>query len=149
MQGLRTFLKTMTCRYCFLSPIEDYDCVKAACQAPTQFPHRYKTNCTVKDSVLCLGQRTFPKKVPCNWTSGYRWSTALILSITLGGFGADRFYLGHWQVTELALKDSSLLTHNQQYMGIGGHWKAVQFWRAGGVDPGRCCARLHWLPQTV
>ncbi|KAJ3637651.1 hypothetical protein MTP99_001091 [Tenebrio molitor] len=32
-------------------------------------------------------------KVEC----GYRWTTALILSITLGGFGADRFYLGHWQ----------------------------------------------------
>lgn len=61
------------------------------------------------------------KNLPCNWTVGYRWSTALILSITLGGFGADRyinltsiiwnigeinfikyswkcrFYLGHWQ----------------------------------------------------
>lgn len=37
------------------------------------------------------------KNLRCNWTGGYRWSTALILSITLGGFGADRFYLGHWQ----------------------------------------------------
>ena len=26
----------------------------------------------------------------CNWTSGYKWTTALALSITLGGFGADR-----------------------------------------------------------
>jgi len=33
----------------------------------------------------------------CNWTSGKRWSVALILSITLGGFGADRFYLGMWR----------------------------------------------------
>ena len=37
------------------------------------------------------------KNVRCNWTRGYRWKTALILSITLGGFGVDRFYLGHWQ----------------------------------------------------
>lgn len=58
------------------------------------------------------------KNLRCNWTGGYKWSTALILSITLGGFGADRyliklklyfylfanakifyfrFYLGHWQ----------------------------------------------------
>jgi TM2 domain-containing membrane protein YozV len=43
------------------------------------------------------GNRTFKKNVLCNWTGGYRWTTALILSITLGGFGADRFYLGHWQ----------------------------------------------------
>ena len=51
--------------------------------------------------VLCLGQRKFLKNIVCNWTSGYRWSTALILSITLGGFGADRFYLGHWQVNNV------------------------------------------------
>lgn len=35
--------------------------------------------------------------VKCNWTSGKRWSVALILSITLGGFGVDRFYLGLWR----------------------------------------------------
>lgn len=50
----------------------------------------FSSNCTVKSDVLCLGNRLFPKKLPCNWTSGYKWSTALVLSITLGGFGADR-----------------------------------------------------------
>ncbi|OXU20266.1 hypothetical protein TSAR_015196 [Trichomalopsis sarcophagae] len=55
------------------------------------------SNCTVKSDILCLGRRKFLKNLPCNWTGGYKWSTALILSITLGGFGADRFYLGHWQ----------------------------------------------------
>lgn len=33
------------------------------------------------------------KNLLCNWTVGYRWSTALILSITLGGFGADRYVI--------------------------------------------------------
>lgn len=47
--------------------------------------------------VLCLGRRRFLRQRECNWTSGYRWTTALALSVTLGGFGADRFYLGHWQ----------------------------------------------------
>lgn len=47
--------------------------------------------------MLCLGHRDFQKRVRCNWTLGYKWSTAMIISITLGGFGADRFYLGHWQ----------------------------------------------------
>lgn len=71
--------------------------------------------------LLCLGNRTFQKRLRCNWTQGYKWTTALFISITLGGFGADRldnflvieflfvsfshfcilfsnsFYLGHWQ----------------------------------------------------
>lgn len=58
---------------------------------------RYYATCTVKEDVLCLGSRTFQKSVDCNWTSGYKWSTALVLSITLGGFGVDRFYLGLWR----------------------------------------------------
>lgn len=41
--------------------------------------------------VLCLGNRIFMKKLRCNWTGGHRWSTALILSVTLGGFGIDRY----------------------------------------------------------
>lgn len=57
----------------------------------------YKTNCTVHRDVLCLGNRQFPKKIRCNWTRGSKYFTALILSVTLGGFGVDRFYLGHWQ----------------------------------------------------
>lgn len=44
-----------------------------------------------------VGHRTFYKKIVCNWTKGKRWLTTLALSVTLGGFGADRFYLGHWQ----------------------------------------------------
>lgn len=44
-----------------------------------------------------MGNRKFRKSLPCNWSSGYRWSTAMLLSVTLGGFGVDRFYLGHWK----------------------------------------------------
>lgn len=51
----------------------------------------------MKQNVVCLGNRKFHKKVPCNWTRGAKFKTALILSVTLGGFGIDRFYLGHWQ----------------------------------------------------
>lgn len=57
----------------------------------------FRTNCTVSDDILCLGKRRFLKKIKCSWTAGTRWGTALILALTLGGFGADRFYLGHWQ----------------------------------------------------
>ena len=51
------------------------------------------TNCTSRPSTLCLGNRNFLRREKCNWTSGYSWGTALVLSITLGGFGADRFVL--------------------------------------------------------
>lgn len=51
----------------------------------------FRTNCTVNRDVLCLGRRRFLKRLRCNWTGGHRWSTALILSITLGGFGIDRY----------------------------------------------------------
>lgn len=46
---------------------------------------------------MCLGRRAFYKNVKCDWTNGYSWSTAMFLSITLGGFGIDRFYLGLWK----------------------------------------------------
>jgi hypothetical protein len=54
----------------------------------------HKVNCTVDEHVVCLGNRFFHKRVKCNWTSGYKWSVAMILSVLFGGFGVDRFYLG-------------------------------------------------------
>ncbi|XP_047494910.1 TM2 domain-containing protein almondex-like [Penaeus chinensis] len=88
----------MLCRYCYQTASWEHTCTGTEdCLAIKSPREMFRSNCTVKSDVLCLGDRTFPKKLPCNWTSGYRWSTALLLSITFGGFGADRFYLGHWQ----------------------------------------------------
>ena len=36
----------------------------------------------------------FRKDVSCKWTNGYDFETALLLSVFLGMFGIDRFYLG-------------------------------------------------------
>jgi len=44
---------------------------------------------------LCLGSRTFEKITKCNFSSGYNWKLSVLLSIFLGGFGVDRFYLGY------------------------------------------------------
>ncbi|GLH01327.1 TM2 domain-containing protein CG10795 [Gryllus bimaculatus] len=58
-----------------------------------------------KAKVLCLASvginctetnnRTFKRDIPCKWTNGYSFETAMLLSIFLGMFGADRFYLGY------------------------------------------------------
>lgn len=105
------------CRYCYQTETWEHTCkLQGNCNSVASPRMTYKTNCTVDDNLLCLGlfcggvevyhdcniffttgRRTFFKNVKCNWTGGHKWSTALALSITLGGFGADRFYLGHWQ----------------------------------------------------
>ncbi|XP_037873591.1 TM2 domain-containing protein almondex [Bombyx mori] len=97
-QGLKTFNKSSMCRFCYQTDKWEHRCEqKANCNSLASPLKYYLTNCTVSDDVICLGKRRFLKKVRCSWTSGTRWGTALVLALTLGGFGADRFYLGHWQ----------------------------------------------------
>ncbi|XP_032229091.2 TM2 domain-containing protein 3 isoform X2 [Nematostella vectensis] len=84
-KGPRNFTKTFSCRYCFQTPEESYHCIKkTTCKVVSAVsdPPRYITNCTVKEEVLCLGNRTFNKLLRCNWTSGYRWSTAVLLRLS-------------------------------------------------------------------
>ncbi|XP_078048788.1 TM2 domain-containing protein 3 almondex [Augochlora pura] len=95
--GDQTFQKKYICRYCYQTEHWEHHCQqKNSCSSVASPRQYYRTNCTVNSNILCLGRRKFMKNLLCNWTVGYRWSTALILSVTLGGFGADRFYLGHW-----------------------------------------------------
>jgi len=97
--GPRDKVVKFKCQYCYQSDPEEHSCgEKFDCPAATD-PVRqfYQASCTVPARLVCLGKRTFNKQKRCNWTAGYQWSTALALSVTLGGFGADRFYLGHWQ----------------------------------------------------
>lgn len=42
-----------------------------------------------------VDNRTFIGTVSCEWTNGYYFETSLLLSIFLGMFGGDRFYLGY------------------------------------------------------
>uniref|UniRef100_A0A8D8AN60 TM2 domain-containing protein almondex n=1 Tax=Culex pipiens TaxID=7175 RepID=A0A8D8AN60_CULPI len=94
-QGSVEIKRRTLCRYCYQTERWEQICEqKGGCNSVDS---QFKTNCTVNGEILCFGNRTFMRKVPCNWTQGYRWSTTLILSITLGGFGVDRFFLGHWQ----------------------------------------------------
>jgi len=53
--------------------------------------------CLAAPGIICEDScnSTFYKQVDCKWTNGYHFDTALLLSIFLGVFGADRFYLGY------------------------------------------------------
>ncbi|CAI5438578.1 unnamed protein product [Caenorhabditis angaria] len=88
--------KEAKCLYCYQTDEIDHRCqIVTNCSTSSQ--KLVHTTCTVNDNVICIGRRTFAKKVNCKWTSGISWTKTMILSIVLGGFGADRFYLGLWK----------------------------------------------------
>lgn len=95
-RGNRTQQRSFRCQYCFQSPAssyvcdDNYDCNSVAPPSSGNDGSHYVSNCTMDQETLCLGRREFFKRKKCNWTGGFQWSTALALSITLGGFGADR-----------------------------------------------------------
>ncbi|KAF6726265.1 TM2 domain-containing protein 3 [Oryzias melastigma] len=93
------FVLSITCQFCWQLDPSQYRCSNSTnCMTVSCPRQRYNATCDVLDHVHCLaGRRRFQKRLFCNWTGGYKWSTALALSITLGGFGADRFYLGQWR----------------------------------------------------
>ncbi|XP_010876781.1 TM2 domain-containing protein 3 [Esox lucius] len=97
-QQQKNFSLSVTCQFCWQLDPSQYRCSNPTkCMTVACPRKRYNATCQVLDHVHCLGKRVFQKGLYCNWTGGYKWSTALALSITLGGFGADRFYLGQWR----------------------------------------------------
>ena len=54
-------------------------------------------NCTASTGICCNETKTkyFTRDIDCKCTNGYHFDTALMLSIFLGMFGVDRFYLGY------------------------------------------------------
>ncbi|CAB3407503.1 unnamed protein product [Caenorhabditis bovis] len=91
-----TLKKEAFCGFCWQTPDADHDCVPVT-NCSTSSAKLHKTRCTVHPTVICVGQRTFFKKVRCNWSSGVSWTRTMVYSVVLGGFGADRFYLGLWK----------------------------------------------------
>ncbi|XP_016407780.1 TM2 domain-containing protein 3 isoform X1 [Sinocyclocheilus rhinocerous] len=97
-QPQQNFSLTLDCRFCWQLDPSQYRCSNStSCMTVSCPRRRYNASCEVLEHVHCLGKRVFQKRLFCNWTGGYKWSTALALSIALGGFGADRFYLGQWR----------------------------------------------------
>eukprot|EP00039_Didymoeca_costata_P030985 m.32543 g.32543 ORF g.32543 m.32543 type:complete len:261 (-) comp8425_c0_seq1:638-1420(-) len=93
-KGSRNFTKETKCQQCYQLPVEEQDCSNSTDCNVREVENHYMANCFVRPWNLCQGRMNFNRRVKCNWTAGKRWSTTLILSVTLGGLGADRFYLG-------------------------------------------------------
>jgi len=53
--------------------------------------------CFALPGIICNStcNSTFTRYESCKWTNGYHFDTALLLSVFLGMFGIDRFYLGY------------------------------------------------------
>ena len=86
--------RSYLCMYCYQLPQELYTCER---NGSCKLWSRDRSRCWVNNQTYCLGHRAFYKMLDCNFVSGVRWSTTLLISIALGGFGVDRFYLGSWQ----------------------------------------------------
>ncbi|KAL7736957.1 hypothetical protein ACLKA6_008818 [Drosophila palustris] len=59
--------------------------------------NRARVWCIAANEINCTetGNSTFTREMPCKWTNGYHLDTTLLLSVFLGMFGVDRFYLGY------------------------------------------------------
>ncbi|XP_076762883.1 TM2 domain-containing protein 1 biscotti [Xylocopa sonorina] len=83
----------------YICPHPDYDFIDPKTQQPKGCTkeNKAKVLCLAADGLICAETKnnTFKKDIPCKWTNGYSFETSLLLSIFLGMFGADRFYLGY------------------------------------------------------
>ena len=92
--GPRNFTRSYTCTYCYLLDPKYHICSSAQeCSSFSNVKHEFF--CSVDPEILCLGTRSFKKAMKCNFTAKKSFSMALTLSLILGGFGVDRFYLGY------------------------------------------------------
>lgn len=59
--------------------------------------HTVEITCKLAPGIKCSDSDDgkFKKIEPCQYTNGYDHTTALLLSVFLGMFGIDRFYLGY------------------------------------------------------
>ncbi|KAJ4448163.1 hypothetical protein ANN_10176 [Periplaneta americana] len=86
-------------QYICPDPDPSYDYIDPKTQQPygCTKENKAKVQCRAAEGINCTETKnsTFKREIPCKWTNGYSFETAMLLSIFLGMFGADRFYLGY------------------------------------------------------
>ncbi|XP_015909733.1 TM2 domain-containing protein biscotti [Parasteatoda tepidariorum] len=86
-----------------------YLCLPPDIDPKTQQPWSCQKNnlakvlCRPAQGIKCrngtgLNQTMFERDIECQYTNGYSYETALLLSLFLGMFGFDRFYLGYYAI---------------------------------------------------
>uniref|UniRef100_A0A9J8AUC3 TM2 domain-containing protein 3 n=1 Tax=Cyprinus carpio carpio TaxID=630221 RepID=A0A9J8AUC3_CYPCA len=79
-QPQQNFSLTLDCRFCWQLDPSQYRCSNSTSCMTVSCPRRlYNATCEALEHVHCLGKRVFQKRLFCNWTGGYKWSTALAL----------------------------------------------------------------------
>jgi len=81
----------------YLCPLPDIDSDTQQPRDCDKVSKKAKIKCNAAPGIICseTGNSTFTGETDCRYTNGYHFDTALMLSIFLGMFGADRFYLGY------------------------------------------------------
>ena len=102
-----TLIAQMFCLDCSELLMGQYKCEEPSIDSHKQAEVGCQENRTVKvpckpvQGVVCDGKEfdgdsiAFYKEVPCRYVGEKKFTTALLLSIFLGTFGIDRFYLGY------------------------------------------------------
>ena len=97
-EGDRTFMLEVPCRFCYQLPENQMtcdDCVDCHPSIDTFF-----SECRAQSP--CLGNSLFQRKTVCK-AADKSQKAAFLLSLFLGAFGADRFYLGHYVTASFKL----------------------------------------------
>ena len=90
--GPRTFfLENVPCRYCYQVADDQISCDPQTDCLPSMAT--FTTRC--RSHAACMGPSIFEKRAQCKRTER-SLKSAILLSIFLGTFGADRFYLGYY-----------------------------------------------------
>lgn len=86
----------------YICPDPSYNLIDPKTQQPWGCTKENKARalCLAADGIICreTNNGTFWIDINCKWTNGYHFETALLLSVFLGMFGIDRFYLGYYAI---------------------------------------------------
>jgi len=75
----------------------------AWCRARCLASNSWEQECEVYEAVGCAGNRTFTRVQWCPNANGAHYGTAVFLSCVFGVLGADRLYLGYYQLALVKL----------------------------------------------